>query len=60
MKVKESALVWRIYRWPLLVATATIIGLITGLLGSGVADLISWAALGGLLAVMAAAISKSR
>lgn len=42
----------RTYRSPLLIASASLLGLISALIGDGVFDVISWLALGGVLAVI--------
>lgn len=46
---------WRIFRWPLLMAVVSAVGLVAALLGDGVYDLISWTTLGAMVVVMAAA-----
>lgn len=46
---------WRVFRWPLLTAVLSLIGLVAALVGDGVYDGVSWVLLGGLVAVMAAA-----
>ena len=43
---------WRAYRMPLLLGLASLLGLISALLGDGPFDALSWIALGGLVAVM--------
>jgi len=37
---------WMIFRWPLLIAVVSSVGLVSALLGDGVWDALSWAALG--------------
>lgn len=46
---------WRIFRWPLVMALATAIGLVAALVGNGWWDIVSWATLGGTLLVIVAA-----
>lgn len=43
---------WRIYRWPLAIAAASLVGLISALLGDGWRDALSWVALGGLVVLI--------
>lgn len=43
---------WRIFRWPLVLALVSIIGLTAALIGDGWLDLVSWLALGLTLVVM--------
>ena len=43
---------WRIFRWPLLIAAASGIGLTAALIGNGWYDLLSWTMLGSALLVM--------
>jgi hypothetical protein len=42
---------WRIFRWPLLVAVVSAVGLLSALLGDGWADALSWILLGGVAAI---------
>ena len=44
-KPRRSA--WSIFAWPLLILTASIAGLMLGLLGTGWRDVLSWLLLGG-------------
>lgn len=37
---------WMVFRWPLLIAVLSIIGLVSALVGDGVWDALSWASLG--------------
>ncbi len=46
---------WRIFRWPILIALASAVGLVAALVGDGVYDVVSWIALGGTVVVMIAA-----
>ncbi len=46
---------WQIFRWPLLMALANTVGLVTALVGDGLYDLISWATLALTLVVIVAA-----
>jgi hypothetical protein len=59
VKRSERATAWRIFRWPALLAAATITGLISGLLGDWLADLLAWVTLGGLIGVILVAYVKS-
>ncbi|MFT4025805.1 MAG: hypothetical protein QM676_03225 [Novosphingobium sp.] len=43
---------WRIFRWPTLIAMATIAGLLSALVGDSWADMVSWFLLGTLIVVM--------
>lgn len=45
----------RVWRWPLLIAVASLIGLISALLGDGVWNTLSWITLGAPVAVVAIA-----
>lgn len=42
---------WRIFRMPLVLALLTIVGLVAALVGDGLADGLSWLALGSVVAV---------
>ncbi len=44
--------IWRIFRWPLIMALASAVGLVAALVGDGWLDLLSWLALGLTLVVM--------
>ncbi len=46
---------WQIFRWPLVMALANLIGLVAALFGDGWYDIISWVTLGLTLAVIVAA-----
>lgn len=46
---------WRIFRWPIVMALASAVGLIAALVGDGVYDLVSWLTLGLTIVVMIAA-----
>lgn len=46
---------WRIFRWPLLIAVTSIIGLVSALVGDGWYDALSWASLGACVILMVAA-----
>ncbi|MBN9340920.1 MAG: hypothetical protein ABT02_12675 [Comamonadaceae bacterium SCN 68-20] len=37
---------WLIFRWPLLIAMVSIVGLVSALVGDGMWDALSWATLG--------------
>jgi hypothetical protein len=51
---------WRIFRKPLLIGVATVIGLVSALVGDGWYDVLSWVLLGGCVAVMIAAWCRAR
>lgn len=57
MKARNSSTQgpWRIFRWPLAIGAASVVGLISALIGDGWYDLLSWAALGLTIIVMIAA-----
>ena len=40
---------WRIFRWPLVIGVASLVGLVSALIGDGWYDALSWGLLGGLL-----------
>lgn len=46
---------WQVFRWPLLMALASAVGLVAALVGDGWYDLVSWATLGVTVVVMIAA-----
>lgn len=46
---------WRIFRWPLAIGVASIVGLVAALVGDGPLDVLSWVLLGGAVVVMAEA-----
>lgn len=46
---------WRIFRWPLLIAAISIIGLVSALVGDDWYDALSWLCLGSCIVVMLAA-----
>jgi len=43
---------WRIFRWPLVIGLASVVGLVAALVGDGPYDLLSWLTLGGVVVVM--------
>jgi len=43
---------WRIFRWPLVIALSSVVGLAAALVGDGPYDVLSWVTLGGVVAVM--------
>jgi uncharacterized membrane protein YjjP (DUF1212 family) len=51
--------VWEIFRWPTLIGVATIIGLVSALVGDGWYDAVSWLSLGFTLAVIAVAYRRA-
>lgn len=55
MTVSRLLSLWAVFRWPIVMAAISIVGLLSALLGDGLADLVSWLLLGGLLAVMCVA-----
>ncbi|MBO1256270.1 hypothetical protein J3L16_11315 [Alteromonas sp. 5E99-2] len=50
MKNKQTK--WGIFRWPFLLSVTSLTGLISGLTGTGVLDVVSWVTLGGLIIVI--------
>jgi uncharacterized membrane protein YjjP (DUF1212 family) len=46
---------WMVFRWPLLLAAFSIVGLVCALVADGWADVLSWLLLGGILIVIAVA-----
>lgn len=50
---KHPSVFWRTFRAPLAIAAVTLVGLISALVGDGVWDALSWAALALPLAVIA-------
>lgn len=51
---------WRLWGWPLALGVATAVGLMAALIGDGVLDTLSWACLGGVLAVGLRALLRRR
>lgn len=43
---------WRIFRWPLCIGIASLVGLLSALVGDGLYDALSWLLLGGLLVLI--------
>ncbi len=43
---------WQVFRWPLVMAVANIVGIVAALVGNGPYDILSWAVLGGTLVLM--------
>lgn len=43
---------WQIFRWPIVLAVASIIGLISALIGDGWFDVVSWICLGATVFVV--------
>ncbi len=43
---------WRIFRWPLVIGIASLVGLVSALVGDGWYDALSWGLLGGLLVLV--------
>jgi hypothetical protein len=52
-QVVQSA--WEIFRWPLLLGLASVVGLVSALVGDGFYDVVSWSCLGLTLLVVIAA-----
>ncbi len=44
---------WKIMRWPLLLALVSVAGLVAALVGDGVLNALSWLCLGSVVAVIA-------
>lgn len=55
----HSRSAWQIFRWPLLISIVSSVGLLSALLGDGWADVLSWLALGGVLATLAVCWSRA-
>lgn len=53
-------ILWRVFRWPLAIAAASLVGLVSALLGDGWRDAVSWLILGGLVALMTEAWRRGR
>ena len=51
---------WRIWRWPLLLALLSLLGLLAALLGDGAWNVVSWLCLGALPMVMVLAPLRRR
>lgn len=51
---------WRIFRWPSVIGLASVVGLVSALVGDGWHDLLSWLLLGGCVTVMIAAWRVAR
>ncbi len=49
---KTSQSAWRIYFWPLVINCVCLLGLVSALIGNGWLDLLSWACLGGSVALL--------
>jgi len=43
----------RIFTWPLVIALASLIGLVSALVGDGLFDIVSWILLGGVIMLLA-------
>lgn len=52
MKPPRSQSLWRVFRWPLVLMTFSIVGLVTALVGDTRADIVSWVLLGSLLVTL--------
>lgn len=50
---------WQIFRWPLMLGAANIVGLGCALVGNGWLDVLSWACLGGAAALCVALYVRS-
>ena len=55
---KARAGLWRAFRMPFLLAIASLVGLVSALIGDGLFDLVSWLTLGGLMVLIVANISR--
>ena len=51
---------WRVFRWPLAIAAASLVGLVSALLGDGWRDAVSWLLLGSLPVLMFEAWRRGR
>lgn len=49
---RQRARLWRTYRAPSLLATLTLAGLVSALIGDGPLDLLSWLSLGALITLV--------
>ena len=47
-----SRTIWQVFKWPLMMAVANVIGIVAALIGNGVYDALSWIVLGGTLVLM--------
>lgn len=57
---KAASNLRRVWTVPIVVAVASLVGLIAGLLGDGVLDWIAWIGLGAVVAVLAWALAARR
>ena len=55
LPTKPRGNAWRTFRWPTLIAFASVVGLLSALLGNGMHDLLSWLCLGALILIAALA-----
>ncbi len=51
---------WRIYRWPLVINSICLIGLVSALIGDHGWDVLSWLCLGSAVVLMSYAASSSK
>lgn len=51
---------WRVYRTPTLIALASLVGLVSALIGDGVFNVVSWIALGMVPCIVAWALLSRR
>jgi uncharacterized membrane protein YjjP (DUF1212 family) len=49
---------WQIFRWPLAIGIAGIVGLVSALIGDGWHDALSWLLLGGTAALIAILLAR--
>ncbi len=49
---------WRVFAWPIAIGSASLVGLVSALVGDGAYDALSWLLLGGAVALVVARISR--
>jgi len=57
---RKSASTWHIFRWPLLIAIVSLVGLLSALIGDNGFDVLSWCCLAPILLFMAYAYYGKR
>lgn len=57
-RARSHSGLWPVFRWPLLLAAASIIGLVAALVGNGAWDVLSWTCLGSLPALVLYLIAR--